>query len=99
MRANYAACCSCKQDIASLSGWNGLFYSLYALCEKMALVCRNARNLSILGDISDHQGTTNFTFNHIERFEDAKLRKEALRSNLEWLFWTWSPYISSAAKK
>ena len=59
MRANYAACCSCKQDIASLSGLNGLFYSLYALRKKMALVCRNARNLSILGEISDRQGTSN----------------------------------------
>ena len=65
----------------------------------MALVCRNARNLSILGDISDHQVTTNFTFNNIERFEDAKLRKEALVSKLEWLFWTWSPYIRTAVKK
>ena len=25
MRANYAACYSSKQDIASLSGWSGLF--------------------------------------------------------------------------
>ena len=65
----------------------------------MALVCRNARDLSPLGDISDRQGTSNLTLNHIERFEDAKLRKEALRSNIEWLFWTRSPYISSAAKK
>ena len=52
----------------------------------MALVCRNARNLSTLGDISDHQGTSDFTLKHIGRFEDAKLRKEALEATLSGCF-------------
>ena len=33
LRANYAACYSSKQDTASLSGWNGLFYS-FLRCEE-----------------------------------------------------------------
>ena len=33
LRANYAACYSSKQDTASLSGWNGLFY-LFLRCEE-----------------------------------------------------------------
>ena len=52
----------------------------------MALVCRNARYLSILGEISDRQGTSNFTLYHIERLEGVKLRQEALESKFEWLF-------------
>ena len=70
MRANYAACYSSNHVIASLSGWNGLFYSFFCAVRKialwlewtvllfflalrkMALVCRNARNLSTSGDIS-----------------------------------------------
>ena len=55
LRANYAACYSStrKPDIASVSGSNGLFYSFFCAVRKMALDCRNARNLSTLGDISD----------------------------------------------
>ena len=52
MRANYAACYLSKQDIASLSGWNGLFPS-FLRCEEMALVCRNASNLITSGDTRD----------------------------------------------
>ena len=61
MRANYAACYSSKQDIASLSGGKGLFYYFFCAVSKMALVCRNARDLSTLGDISDRWGTSDFT--------------------------------------
>ena len=73
MRANYAACYSSKQDMASLSGWNRVFCLFFCAVREMALVCRNASNLSTLGDISDHQGTSDFTLKHIGRFEDAKL--------------------------
>ena len=66
---------------------------------KMALVCRNARNLSTLGVISDRIGEPYFTLKHIERFEDAKLGIEALGSKFDWLFWTWSPYLCAAVKK
>jgi hypothetical protein len=98
MRANYPACYSSKQDIASLSGWNGLFYFFFCAVRKMALVCRNARVLSTSGDMSDRQGTSDFTLKHIGRFQDAKLRKEALGRKLEWLFWTRSQYVSTAVK-
>ena len=73
MRANYAACYSSEQDMASLSGWNGLFYFFFCAVREMALVGQIARNLSTLGDISDHQRTSDFTLKHIGRFEDAKL--------------------------
>ena len=66
---------------------------------KMALVCWNDRNLSTLRNISDRYGASHFTLNHIGRFEDAKLRKEALGSKLQWLFWTGSPYIRTAIEK
>jgi hypothetical protein len=52
LRANYPACYSTKQDIASLSGWNGLFYSFFCAVRKTTLVCRNGRNLSTSGDIN-----------------------------------------------
>ncbi len=55
-------------------------FTLFCAVRKMALVCRNARNLSTSGGISDRYGTSDFTLKHIERFEDAKLRKEALGS-------------------
>ena len=51
----------------------GLFYLFFCAVRKMALVWRNARNLSTSGDISDRSGTSDFTLKHIGRFEDAKL--------------------------
>ena len=60
MRAIYAACYSSKQDIVSLSGGMDCF-TFFCAVRKMALVCRNARDLSTLGDISDRWGTSDFT--------------------------------------
>ncbi len=74
-------------------------FILFCAVRKMALVCRNARNLSTSGDISDRYWTSDFTLKLIERFQDAKLWKEALGSKFEWLLWTWSPYFSTAVKK
>ena len=53
---------------------------------KMALVCRNARNMSTSGKIRDRKGLSDLTSKHIGRLEDVKLGKEALGSKFEWLF-------------
>ncbi len=52
MPANYPVCYSSKHDIASLRGWNGLFYS-FSVVRKMALLYRKACILGTTGDIGD----------------------------------------------
>ncbi len=77
MRAYYAACSSRKQDRAGLRGWNG-FFAIFCAVRKMGLGCKSASNLTTSGNINDRQGTSDFIFKHIGRFEDAKLRKALL---------------------
>ncbi len=74
-------------------------FTLFCAVRKMALVFRNTHNLSYSGDISDRQRTFDIAFKHMGRFEDARLRRAALGSKLERLFWTWSYYFSTAVKK
>ena len=61
-------------------------FILFFAVREMALVCRNARNLSTSRVFSDRKGTPDFILKHIGRFEDAKLGKEALGSTFEDFF-------------
>jgi hypothetical protein len=54
------------------------FFAIFCAVRKMELGYKNASNLTDSGNISDRQGTSDFIYKHIGRFQDAKLRKAVL---------------------